>query len=117
MNKRASSPSPQDELLARRKEVFGLFDNAAFSTSHIRICVVASAGFFTDGYTLYAVLFVFPMLILAYPDSDIEKFRILIKTSTWIGCLFGHLLFGYMTDKYGRKKVRLMNDIILLYAT
>src|SRR5437763_1131251 len=105
MSKRESSPpSPpaQNGLLARRKEVFGLFDNAPFSTSHIRICVVAGTGFFTDGYSLYAVLFVFPMLMLAYPDSNIYKFRVLIKTSTWIGSLFGHLLFGYLTDNYGR---------------
>src|SRR6185295_12891159 len=112
MNKQESSTSPQDKLLARRKVVFGLFDNAAFSPSHIRICLVAGAGFFTDGYTLYAVLFVFQMLEGAYPDSNIENFRVLIKTSTWIGCLFGHLLFGYMTDKYGRKKVRLMSNKI-----
>ena len=108
MSKQESSPPAQNGLLARRKEVFELFDNAPFSTSHIRICVVAGAGFFTDGYSLYAVLFVFPMLMLAYPDSNIYKFRVLIKTSTWIGCLFGHLLFGYMTDKYGRKKVKLI---------
>ena len=91
-----------------REEAFGRFDKAAFSTSHIRICLVAGAGFFTDGYTLYAVLFVFQMLEGAYPNSNIDKFRVLIKTSTWIGCLFGHLLFGYMTDKYGRKKVKLI---------
>jgi len=94
-----------------REEAFGRFDEAAFSMMHIRICLVAGAGFFMDGYTLHAVFFVFQMLKGAYPDSNIENFHVLIKTSTWIGSLFGHLLFGYIADKYGRKKVRLMNDI------
>ena len=97
-----------DDFTAKRKKALEKLDNEDFSSLHIRICLVAGGGFLTDGYTLYAVLFVFPMLAYAYADdTSIEHFRTMIKTSTWFGSLLGHLLFGYMTDIYGRRKVRI----------
>ena len=106
MGTRASSSPPQvsDELIARRKEVFKLFDDANVSLSHIRICLVASAGFFTDGYSLHAISFVLLMVGYVYGD-DTPTTRFMLKSSIRFGSILGHILFGYMADKYGRKKV------------
>ena len=109
MGTRASSSPPQvsDELIARRREVFKLFDDADVSLSHIRICLVASAGFFTDGYNLYVINIVLSMIATIYnPNESSDVFYIVIICSNHFGALLGHLLFGYMADKYGRKKVR-----------
>jgi len=116
MRTRASSSPPQvsNELVTRRKEVFKLFDDANISPSHIRVCLVASAGFFTDGYSLYTLHFVLPMLTRIYGIDDKSGF--VMMYSTWFGSLLGHLLFGYMTDKYGRKKVKIMNNNINIYT-
>jgi len=105
MSTQASS-SPGD-FTTQRKEVLEKLDSAPISSWHIRVCLVASAGLFADGYSLYAVLFILPMLAYVYPAT--ESFGVMLKTCTWFGSLFGHLLFGYMTDRYGRRKVRIMN--------
>ena len=95
-----------DNFTTQRKNALKLFDDANISLSHIRICLVASAGFFTDGYSLHAISFVLSMLVYVYGgDTITESASFVIKSSIRFGSILGHLLFGYMSDKYGRKKV------------
>ena len=105
---RTNSISSQvsDDFLAQRKTTLKLFDDADISPSHIRICLVASVGFFTDGYSLHAISFVLLMLGYVYGDEALTaSARFMMKTSIRFGSILGHILFGYMADKYGRKKV------------
>jgi len=116
MANRKNNPSEtnsisSNDFLAQRKKKLTEFDNAKFSSLHIRACLVASAGFFTDGYSLHAISFVLLMLDYVYGDDNLTaSARFMLKSSIRVGAVVGHLLFGYYADKYGRKKVIVMNS-------
>ena len=102
-----SSSQISNDLITRRQQALNILDEAKLSLFHIRICLVASVGFFTDGYSLHALSFMFLMFGPVYgADTLADSARFMMKTSIRFGSILGHLLFGYMADKYGRKKVR-----------
>ncbi|KAG0258713.1 hypothetical protein BGZ95_004884, partial [Linnemannia exigua] len=49
-----------NELNQRRREALAKIDNAEFGWFHIRACLVAGVGFFTDAYDLFAINLVTP---------------------------------------------------------
>ncbi|KAF9206816.1 Inorganic phosphate transporter pho84, partial [Haplosporangium sp. Z 27] len=54
------------QLNERRREALSKIDNAEFGWFHIRACLVAGVGFFTDAYDLFAINLVTPMLAMIY---------------------------------------------------
>lgn len=49
------APSYGNTLNEARKEALAEADNARFSRFHVRVCLVAGVGFFTDAYDIFAV--------------------------------------------------------------
>ncbi|CZT10601.1 probable high-affinity phosphate permease, phosphate-repressible [Rhynchosporium agropyri] len=107
----------------RRRLALAEIDKAPFGWYHVRACVVAGIGFFTDSYDIFAINLVTSMLGIVYfndkkshgtipPSSDTA-----IKVSTSGGTVIGQLGFGYLADVVGRKRMYGLELIIIIFAT
>ncbi|CAG8738552.1 5602_t:CDS:2 [Dentiscutata erythropus] len=109
--------------LSRRQRNLSQIDNADFGWFHIRTCIVASIGFFTDAYDLFVINFVANMLSYTDPDYMSQNAFIQasidmgLKMSAACGTLIGQLAFGWSADRYGRKKVYGWELAIMIMAT
>ncbi|KAI0366262.1 inorganic phosphate transporter [Pilatotrama ljubarskyi] len=104
-------------------------DNAKFSWFHVKVAFVSGAGFFTDAYDIFAINIVSVMLGYLYGAGDETAFSSLpnrslttaqevgIKIATPAGVLFGQLLFGWLGDMLGRKRIYGMELILIIVAT
>ncbi|KAI8965758.1 phosphate permease [Daldinia sp. FL1419] len=85
-----------------------------------RACIVAGIGFFTDSYDIFAVSLLNTMLGIVYypqtgklPTSSDNA----IKLSTSAGTVVGQLVFGWLADHVGRKRMYGLELIIIIFAT
>jgi len=119
----SSTPEDQNQqplsFQDRRKILLEELDNKKFGWFHVRACVVAGVGFFTDAYDLFAINIATSMLAFTYYKkaalpNDIDTG---LKTSAQIGTLVGQLLFGWLADILGRKKMYGIELIVMIIAT
>ncbi|KAJ8521095.1 hypothetical protein ONZ45_g2139 [Pleurotus djamor] len=105
----------------RRRAALADVDNAKFSWFHAKVCAVAGVGFFTDAYDIFAINIASTMLGYVYsskhggslpPNQDLG-----IKVATPIGTLVGQLLFGWLADRLGRKRMYGIELMIMIIAT
>jgi len=96
-----------------------LLDNARFGWSHIRACVVSGIGFFTDAYDIFAINLVSTMIGYVYwPDNKTpSNVDTAIKISLSAGTVVGQLLFGYLADRVGRKRMYGIELMIIIVGT
>ena len=107
-----------NELNQRRREALSKIDNAEFGWFHIRACLVAGVGFFTDAYDLFAINLVTPMLgIIYYGGALPADLDLGIKVSASVGTFMGQIGFGYLADRLGRKKMYGIELMIIIVAT
>lgn len=105
----------------RRRAALAEIDNAKFSWFHVKVCLVAGAGFFTDAYDIFAINIASTMLGYVYGKGGALSANqdLGIKVATPIGTLVGQLLFGWLADVVGRKRmygIELMIIIIGCFA-
>ncbi|CDO76979.1 hypothetical protein BN946_scf184298.g6 [Trametes cinnabarina] len=112
-----------------RRALLAEIDNAKFSWFHVKVAFVSGAGFFTDAYDIFAINIVSVMLGYLYgpgSDSDFTSLprrnlttgqQVAIKIATPAGVLFGQLLFGWLGDVLGRKRIYGMELLIIMIAT
>ena len=70
--------------------------------------MVAGAGFYTDAYDIFAVNFANIMIgYVFFPDTGklSTPADTAIKISTSSGTVIGQILFGFLADHLGRKRV------------
>lgn len=105
----------------RRRLALAEIDKAPFGWYHVRACVVAGVGFFTDSYDIFAVGLLTTMLGIVYwphskgampANSDTA-----IKVATSAGTLVGQFSFGIIADIVGRKKMYGLELILIIFAT
>lgn len=105
----------------RRRLALAQIDKAPFGWYHIRTCIVAGVGFFTDAYDLFVVSLLTTMLgIIYWPQSKgvmPTSADTAIKVSTSAGTVIGQLGFGALADLIGRKKMYGVELIIIIIAT
>ncbi|PAV16095.1 phosphate transporter [Pyrrhoderma noxium] len=103
----------------RRRAALAEVDSAAFSRFHIKIILVAGVGFFTDAYDIFAINIASTMLGYVYgPSQALTSNQDLgIKVATPVGTLIGQLLFGYLADRLGRKRMYGVELMIIIIAT
>ncbi|KAH7107655.1 phosphate permease [Auriculariales sp. MPI-PUGE-AT-0066] len=106
-------------LNERRRIALAEVDQAKFSWFHVKVVLVASAGFFTDAYDLFAINLASVMLGAVYgkngklsPNQELG-----IKVASPIGTLFGQLIFGWLADILGRKRMYGVELCIMIVAT
>jgi PHS family inorganic phosphate transporter-like MFS transporter len=107
------------DLDQRRRAALAEIDNAKFSMFHAKVCLVAGVGFFTDAYDIFAINIASTMLGYVYgkgqalsPNQDLG-----VKVSTPVGTLVGQLLFGWLADVVGRKRMYGVELIIIIIGT
>ncbi|KAJ7104275.1 phosphate permease [Mycena belliarum] len=103
----------------RRRAALAEVDNARFSWFHVKVCMVAGVGFFTDAYDIFAINIASTMLGYVYsksgklaPHQDLG-----IKVATPVGTLCGQLLFGWLADRLGRKRMYGVELMIIIVGT
>ena len=104
----------------RRRLALAEIDKAPFGWYHVRACIVAGVGFFTDSYDIFCVSMLTIMLGIVYypskgklPTSSDNA----IKLSTSAGTVIGQLGFGMLADIVGRKRMYGLELIVIIFAT
>ncbi|RDI82445.1 hypothetical protein Vi05172_g7358 [Venturia inaequalis] len=105
----------------RRRLALAEIDKAPFGWYHIRACIVAGVGFFTDSYDIFAVSLLTIMLGIVYSQHHKGVLTTpqdtAIKVSTSAGTVIGQLGFGALADILGRKKMYGLELILIIIAT
>ncbi|KAJ8085429.1 hypothetical protein PM082_004245 [Marasmius tenuissimus] len=110
----------------RRRAALEEVDTAAFSWFHVKVCAVVGIGFFTDAYDIFAISIASTMLGFVYGATtdegnygvELSQSQDLgIKVATPIGTFIGQLLFGWLADVVGRKRMYGVELIIMIVAT
>jgi PHS family inorganic phosphate transporter-like MFS transporter len=114
----------------RRRAALAEIDNAAFSRFHVKVACIAGIGFMTDAYVrqhprsinlpltwkfhsydIFAINIASTMLGYVYGGHHNPPFKLTtnqdlgIKVATPVGTFVGQLLFGWLADIVGRKKM------------
>lgn len=108
------------DLNERRRLALAEIDKAPFGWYHVRACVVAGVGFFTDSYDIFTASMLTIMLGIVYypgvgamPASSDNA----IKLATSAGTVVGQLGFGLLADIVGRKRMYGLELIVIIFAT
>ncbi|OBZ83095.1 Repressible high-affinity phosphate permease [Choanephora cucurbitarum] len=117
----AHSPEPILSAKERRRLALVDIDNAKFGWYHIRACIVSGIGFFTDAYDIFAINLVSIMIGFVYWPNEGNKtphnVDTAIKVSCSVGTVIGQLLFGYLADHVGRKRMYGVELMIIIIGT
>lgn len=102
-----------------RRAALAEVDNAKFSMFHAKVCVVAGVGFFTDAYDIFAINIASTMLGYVYGSTGSLSVNqdLGVKVATPCGTLIGQLLFGWLADLVGRKKMYGIELMVMIVAT
>lgn len=105
----------------RRRLALAEIDKAPFGWYHVRACLVAGTGFFTDSYDIFCVSLLTIMLGVVYKQDHkgvlLTPQDTAIKVSTSAGTVIGQLGFGALADVVGRKKMYGLELILIIFAT
>ena len=105
----------------RRRIALREIDKAPFGWYHVRACIVAGVGFFTDSYDIFAVSLLTTMIGVVYAHGNKGVLPTpsdtAIKVSTSAGTVIGQFCFGILADWVGRKRMYGLELIIMIVAT
>ncbi|EMD33996.1 hypothetical protein CERSUDRAFT_159380 [Gelatoporia subvermispora B] len=112
-------PTTARQVNERRRAVLAKMDQAHFSWFHIKIALVAGTGFFADGYDIYAINLITTMLGYLYGTGRSLGLGqgLGVKIATPAGTIIGQLLFGWLGDVLGRKRIYGLELTIMIVAT
>jgi PHS family inorganic phosphate transporter-like MFS transporter len=83
-----------------------------------QIWAVASSGFFTDSYNLFAINVIYPSIAYVYwPNESTGVHESNINIITLAGSLLGQLVFGYLADRYGRTRMYGFELLLVIFST
>lgn len=114
------SPNPrQSQSRQELHSALSEIDNAGLGRAHVRAVVVAGTGFFTDAYDLFSANFITQMIGLAYYADGVMPTTAdtAIKLSTTAGAIVGQVVFGWLADKLGRKRMYGIELMVILAGT
>ncbi|KAK5634464.1 hypothetical protein RRF57_010177 [Xylaria bambusicola] len=116
----------------RRRLALSEIDKIPFGLYHVRAVLVAGIGFFLDSYDIFAINLVTLLLGVVFwqgsPNEAVHGYggnhgvlptsvSQTLKTSTSAGIVIGQLVFGWLADKYGRRKMYGVELGIILVST
>ncbi|KAK4489648.1 hypothetical protein RD792_005460, partial [Penstemon davidsonii] len=102
--------------------VLNALDNARTQWYHVTAIIIAGMGFFTDAYDLFCISTVSKLLGRLYyynpstgkPGKLPHSINNLVIGVALVGTLTGQLVFGFLGDKLGRKKVYGLTLILMI---
>jgi len=86
----------------RKTRLERLVDNSPVKPMHFNIWIMSALGVFMDGLDLFIIAVALPLLEHQFSPNKWELG--LLGAASPIGAIFGALMLGYITDKFGRKK-------------
>ncbi|KAL8298103.1 hypothetical protein RB597_006964 [Gaeumannomyces tritici] len=116
----------------RRRLVLRDIDRVPFGLYHVRAVVVAGVGFFLDSYDIFSINFFMIYLGVVFwqgePGAATNGFggnhghlpstvNQSLKAATSAGIVIGQVLFGWLADVYGRRRIYGIELGIVLLAT
>lgn len=87
-------------------------DDAPFTLRHAHIWFLSSMGIFLDGFDLFVMSIALPLIIVQFAATPLEQG--LVASAAVIGAIFGALIGGRLCDRFGRKKVFLVDLLIFI---
>ncbi|KAL1982260.1 hypothetical protein VTN96DRAFT_1569 [Rasamsonia emersonii] len=112
---RARDFEHEQDRYVRMQQIYDTIDRQSFQWV---VVFVAGVGFFLDGYTLFASNIALPMITYVYWRDDVSSKRsTLINIATLGGTFLGQIMFGFLADKNGRKKMYGVELVLLIAAT
>ncbi|KAI1797395.1 phosphate transporter [Ganoderma leucocontextum] len=107
------------DLNEKRKATLAEVDSAKFSWFHVRVCLVAGVGFLTDAYDIFAINIASVMLGYIYGHGQVLTANqdLGIKVATPAGTVFGQLIFGWLADVFGRKRMYGIEMMLIIVAS
>ncbi|KAJ8638710.1 hypothetical protein MRB53_012977 [Persea americana] len=108
-----------------RLKVLSALDTARTQWYHFKAIIIAGMGLFTDAYDLFSIT---PVMILIgqiyYADEDVSEPGTLPLTMTsavvgvsLLGTVVGQLIFGWLGDRMGRKKVYAVSLLLMVFGS
>ncbi|KAF9552150.1 Inorganic phosphate transporter pho84, partial [Lunasporangiospora selenospora] len=98
-----------------------LDESHSWSWFTIRTLITSGTGFFTDAYDVFIINLVVPMLGYVYYKGSNNHLPAgtegALKGMASLGTLVGQLVFGYLGDAYGRKKIYGLELMIIILGT
>jgi len=109
----------EHSLNTSRTAALARVDRAPFSLFHVKVWLVAGVGFFTDAYDIFSISLAAKMLGYIYgKHNQLEPAVDLgLKIASPVGNLIGQVLFGWLADRAGRKRMYGIELMIIVTST
>ena len=90
-------------------------DDAPFSRFHLRVTAFTAGGLFCDGFIIGTIGLALPLLIPVMGLGPVWQGT--LAASALIGLFFGALIFGPVTDRFGRQKIYLADLLVFVVVS
>ncbi|KAK6853275.1 hypothetical protein PG995_010087 [Apiospora arundinis] len=116
----------------RRRLALSEIDKVPFGFYHVRAVLVAGIGFFLDSYDIFAINMITTLLGVVFwhgpPEKAVNGYggnygtlpvpvSQTLKASTSAGIVVGQILFGWLADVFGRRRMYGVELAIIVVAT
>jgi len=81
------------------------------------ICIVSAMGGLLFGYDWVVIGGAKPFYEVYFGIADNQSIQAIAMSIALLGCLFGALLSGSLSDKYGRKKILVVASLVFFFSS
>ncbi|RUP51094.1 phosphate transporter [Jimgerdemannia flammicorona] len=101
--------------------VLQTLEQSNFNRNHLKAVVVSGVGFLADMYDLFSINIILPMIGFVYFSGNKNTIptdlNSLLTAAATVGAILGQLVFGFLSDRLGRKRMYGIELLIVFVAT